>query len=132
MNKFSSYTYLMLLILAVEIFIALYVRDSFIRPYFGDFLATIFVYTLIRAFATSNFYKALLVSLLISYGVEFLQAIDILSLVGIRSNTVLATVAGTSFDWGDMLAYTLGGIAIVFFEIKINHLKLRKNETIGK
>ena len=119
----SVYGYLMILLLVVETGIALFVRDAFIRPYFGDFLATILVYSILRTFSMMNVSKSLLISVLISYTVEIFQAVDVLTMVGLKSNEIVSTVAGTSFDWGDILAYTLGGISILLFEHKINNTK---------
>ena len=42
------YSVAFLLIFATEIFIALYVRDDFIRPYVGDMLATVPIFILSR------------------------------------------------------------------------------------
>lgn len=110
-------------ILTVEICIALFVRDAFIRPYFGDFLATILVYVTIRGFTNFSVRKALIISLLISYLVEIFQAVNVLGITGLSSNKTVSVIMGSSFDWGDMLAYTIAGVSIFLFELKINHFK---------
>lgn len=110
-------------ILTIEICIALCVRDAFIRPYFGDFLATILVYVAIRGFTNVTVSKSLIVSLLISYLVEIFQAVNVLDFTGLSSNKTVSVIMGSSFDWGDMLAYTIAGASILLFELKINHFK---------
>lgn len=110
-------------ILIVEICIALFVRDAFIRPYFGDYLATILVYVAIRGFTNLSVLKSLIVSLLISYLVEIFQAVNVLGITGLSSNKTVSVIMGSSFDWGDMLGYTIAGASILLFELKINHLK---------
>lgn len=109
-------------ILFIEVCIALFVRDAFIRPYFGDFLATILVYVAIRGFTTISIRKSLILSLLISYIVEILQAVNVLAFTGLNSNEAVSVIMGSSFDWGDMLAYTIAGFGIYLFEQKINHV----------
>lgn len=110
-------------ILTIEICIASFVRDAFIRPYFGDFLATILVYVAIRGFTNFPVYNSLIVSLLISYLVEIFQAVNVLGITGLSSNITVSVIMGSSFDWGDMLAYTIAGASILLFELKINHFK---------
>ncbi|HIB66328.1 MAG TPA: DUF2809 domain-containing protein, partial [Phycisphaerales bacterium] len=39
-----TYLVLTLLLLAVEVYIGLYVRDSFIRPFVGDMLVVVLLY----------------------------------------------------------------------------------------
>ncbi|MFT6203697.1 MAG: hypothetical protein ACI9V1_001223 [Spirosomataceae bacterium] len=111
-------------ILAVEVCIALFVRDAFIRPYFGDFLATILVYVAIRGFTNLNIHKSLIISLVISYVVEIFQAIDVLGFTGLNSNEAVSVIMGSSFDWGDMLAYTIAGLSTYLCEQQINYSKM--------
>lgn len=111
-------------ILAVEVCIALFMRDAFIRPYFGDFLATILVYVAIRGFTSFSVRNSLIISLIISYSVETLQAVNVLDFIGFNSNEAVSVIMGSSFDWGDMLAYTVAGLSILLFENKISHSKI--------
>ena len=39
-----------IVLLLLEIFIALFMRDSFVRPFLGDFLVVILLYMIIRSF----------------------------------------------------------------------------------
>lgn len=48
------YAAVFILLLFVEIMIALYVHDSFVRPYLGDVLAVVVVYCFIRIFITGR------------------------------------------------------------------------------
>jgi hypothetical protein len=95
-------------LLLLEIFIALFMHDRFVRPYAGDFLATIFVYCLLRSFVRVSAGWLVGVALAISYLIEGLQYINLLGLLGWHSR-VARVVFGSHFEWGDMLAYTLGG-----------------------
>ena len=95
-------------LLLLEIFIALFMHDRFIRPYAGDFLATIFVYCMLGSFVRASVWQLVGVALAISYIIEGLQYINLLGRLGWHSR-VARIVFGSHFEWGDMLAYTLGG-----------------------
>jgi len=107
------YLIISLLLLIVEITIALYVNDQFIRPILGDYLAVILLFYLLATFLRISLNKIAFISLSISYIIEGLQFIHVLELLGLENNTVLKIVFGTSFSWMDMLAYTLGALTVV-------------------
>ena len=48
-----AYAFATLIIFLIEVLIALYVRDAFVRPFGGDILAVILVYTGLRAVTPS-------------------------------------------------------------------------------
>jgi uncharacterized paraquat-inducible protein A len=50
MKKRFFYIISFLLIFCIEVLIALYVRDNFIRPYVGDMLVVVLVYSFVRIF----------------------------------------------------------------------------------
>lgn len=117
MLRFNArYCWLALGLLLTEILIALWVRDGVVRPYGGDFLATIFVYCLLRGVARARVGPALTAALLLSYLIEGLQYLEVLSRLGWQHSRVLRVVLGSHFAWGDMLAYTLGAAAVLAIE----------------
>ncbi|WP_341227877.1 DUF2809 domain-containing protein [uncultured Arcticibacterium sp.] len=120
-----NYFLLFVTILLVEVFIALYVHDSFIRPFFGDFLASIFVYLGLKSIFSMPVKAAAIFSLLLSYLVETLQYFNFLESSGLHSNKFFRIVLGTSFAWEDILAYTLG-IGLVLLVENYTKLKLSK------
>jgi hypothetical protein len=111
----SKYILLTLLLLVIEITIAVFVHDQFIRPFFGDFLAVIFVYCGLRIFR-QNILKTALISLFIAYFIEILQYFKFIEITGLIKYKVLAILIGNSFSWLDMLAYTLGFVFILLIE----------------
>jgi hypothetical protein len=111
----SKYILLTLLLLVIEITIAVFVHDQFIRPFFGDFLAVIFVYCGLRIFK-QNILKTALMSLFIAYFIEILQYFKFIEITGLIKFKMLAVVIGNSFSWLDMLAYSLGFVFIVLIE----------------
>jgi hypothetical protein len=111
----SKYILLTLLLLVIEITIAVFVHDQFIRPFFGDFLDVIFVYCGLRIFK-QNILKTALMSLFIAYFIEILQYFKFIEITGLIKFKMLAVVIGNSFSWLDMLAYSLGFVFIVLIE----------------
>lgn len=98
--------------------IALYVKDSIIRPYGGDFLVVILLYYLVRAFWKGTPFPIALAVLLFAYTVEILQYFKIVNLLGLQGNRLAEIIIGTGFSWWDMLAYTLGILTVYFLDNK--------------
>jgi hypothetical protein len=112
-----KYLFITIVIFLIEVFIALFVKDSFIRPFFGDFLATILVYTgLMIFFSKRHYFNIAVISLLFSYFIEILQYFRFVHVTGLSKYKVLSLLLGTSFSWWDMLAYTAGFIFILICE----------------
>lgn len=117
MLKFNSrYFVLAILILIIEISIAIYVHDSFIRPYIGDLLVVIFIYCFLKSFVSLSTSNAALYVLLFSYFVEALQYFRIVQHLGFQRNNLARIIIGTSFDWKDILMYTIGIVTVVIIE----------------
>ncbi len=117
MIRFNKWYFILaLLFFIVEVLIALYVHDSFIRPYFGDFLVVFLVYFAVYSVIESKRWKIALGVLLFAYGVETLQYFHFADRLGLSGNAVARTVIGTGFEWYDILAYTLGVAVILFIE----------------
>ena len=119
--KFSlKYLLLFILLLFTEIFIALYVHDRFIRPYFGDVLVVVLIYAFIRIFFSENSKKVikkiaigcLIFACLIEIG-QYFHLVDILGLGHIK---IARIIIGTGFTWWDILAYLGGYIMILLME----------------
>ena len=104
------YALLTLTLFAVEICIALFAHDNFVRPYLGDVLVVILIYCAVRVVFPHRpkpYWLALGV-FLFGCAVEGLQAIHIVDLLGVGHIPLLVTVIGTSFSWGDILCYFVG------------------------
>lgn len=99
-------------LLAIEVVIALFVRDDLIRPYVGDVLAVGLVYSALRASTRLSFAAALALTLTIAFLVELAQAFGLLGALGLAENQIARTVLGGVFDWYDLAAYLAGGVII--------------------
>jgi len=104
-----------LVILAAEVCIALFVRDTFIRPYGGDILAAVFVYCLARLlFPQARGWLAGAVFALCC-AVELAQSVDAVALLGLSESAFLSVLCGRTFDVADILCYAVGcALAWVF------------------
>ena len=101
----KRYAAISFILLAVEIWIALYVHDSFVRPYLGDVLVTILLCCLCRA-VLPKFQPAVPV-FLFAVAVEFTQRLGLVKMLGLQ-RTIFAVILGTSFSWIDILCYGAG------------------------
>ncbi len=105
-----------ILLFLIEVGIALYIHDDFIRPYMGDVLVVLLLYCFIQSFFTFSVKATAVVVLLFSFTIEFLQYIHIVEKLGLQKYAIARTVLGTSFSWIDLLCYTIGVILIVLIE----------------
>lgn len=110
-----------LVLFGIEALIALFVHDSFIRPYLGDVIVMSVLYCFLRTVLPIRIWKKLHTHrcswwIVILFGfavmVERLQGIHIVELLGLSGSAAASTMIGTSFDWGDMLCY-LSGCAVL-------------------
>lgn len=100
----------------IEVCIALFVRDSFVRPVLGDVLAVMLVYCMVLAVIDLRPVAAALFAFAVGIVVELMQYADALSLLGLQNNPVARIVLGTTFSWGDIVAYWVGAVICVAAE----------------
>lgn len=105
-----------ILIFLVEIIIALYVHDNIIRPYAGYFLVVILIYCFLKSFLHIPVIPTAFSVLLFSYCVETLQYFHLVKKLGLQNSKFARIVIGTSFEWIDIIAYTLGIAFTIFIE----------------
>jgi hypothetical protein len=108
-----GYAIAALALLAVELLIALFVKDSFVRPYLGDVLAVILVFMAIRAMFAAGPWTAAAIALSVAVVIELGQLVGILHILGLAHHQWLRVVLGTGFDVRDLLAYAIGALIAV-------------------
>jgi len=111
----------------IEVVVALYVRDRFVRPHLGDTLAVLLVYCGLRATTRIAVFPAAAAAFAVAALVELGQLVGILDLLGWRDSALARTLLGTGFDWMDFLAYAAGAGAAVVAE-----RMLRRRSRIGR
>ena len=115
-----KYFVLFLLLLVTEILIALYAHDRFIRPYFGDFLVVMLVYCFVKSFLSTPVIATGIAVLLFAYAIEVGQYFHLADALGLQPHSAWRMMIGSSFEWSDMVAYTLGVLFIILIEKKWN------------
>ncbi len=115
-NKRSFYLAMTVFWLAVEVVIACYVHDRFIRPYVGDVLVVVVVYCFVRIWVPQGVRLLPLYVFLFAAGVEVLQYFHLVELLGVGNNTFLRVVLGSVFDLKDILCYGIGCVFLEGFE----------------
>ena len=108
MNIRCRYGLLAAATLVIEVLIALFVRDSFIRPYVGDVLVIFLLYFSVRILIPQKCRLLPLWIFLFAFGVEWLQSINIVALLGLDNIPFFNILVGTVFDWWDVLCYAIG------------------------
>lgn len=128
MLRFNKKYFLFTAILfVVELLIALFVRDSFVRPYLGDYLVVFLIYCAVRTVLDAPVINVAIGVLLFSYAVEVLQYFQIVNNLGLQNNTIAKTVIGYGFEWIDLVAYTMGILTILALERVILNRRKKDN-----
>lgn len=118
-EKRAVYIVLTILLLTVEVLIALFVHDRIVRPYIGDMLVVVVIYTFVRIWIPDGLRLLPLYVFLFATGVEILQYFNLVELLGVSDNRFLRILLGTSFDWKDILCYAAGAVLVWTVERKI-------------
>lgn len=122
----KTYFLLTILLFCTEVFIALFVHDNFIRPYFGDVLVVILIYCFIQTFFNLSKTKTAIYVLLFAFLIETLQYFNFITFLGLEKNKVAKTVIGNSFSFHDLLAYVVG----ILITLGIEKIVSKKKETL--
>jgi hypothetical protein len=120
--KFNkSYFFLTIILFLIEVLIALFVKDSLIRPFVGDVLVVCLIYCFLRMFLNFSHLKIALGVLIFACLIEVSQYFDFVKLLGFENNRVISIVLGRTFELADFAAYFAGFLLVLFFE------KIRQN-----
>ena len=80
-KKRVYYALITLFLLVIEVLIALFVHDKFIRPYIGDVLVTVLICTFLRIFIPKGVKLLPLYVFIFAAGVEVMQYFDIVEIL---------------------------------------------------
>ncbi|MDV3456812.1 DUF2809 domain-containing protein [Sphingomonas sp. HF-S4] len=116
MRLHRGYALLALALFLIEVGIALFVRDRFVRPYLGDTLAVILVYATLRAGFRIDVLRAVAIALSIAVTIELAQLIRLLDMLGLEHNRIARIVLGYGFELKDLAAYAAGALLVVAAE----------------
>ena len=125
MKKRILYAVATLFLLLIEVIIALYVHDDFIRPYVGDVLVVIVIYTFIRIIVPEKCRLIPLFLFVFASGVELLQLANIVEILGVADNKFLKILIGSVFDIKDIVCYAVGCVILCMYE----WVRVRRHDT---
>lgn len=121
MNKsFFNIKYLIFFIFTflIEVIIALFINDKIIRPYIGDILVIVLMYSFIKIFVKKEIRILPMYLFVFATSVEITQYFNILRILGLENNRIISIILGSTFDIKDVLCYLAGTIILIIWENK--------------
>ena len=107
----------------IEVMIAAFVHDSFIRPIFGDVLVVILIYFFVRMVTRIEHIPAILGVFIFACIVEVAQYFKLINYLHLQDSTLVRTVLGTTFNVIDFFAYFTGALILFLTPILLQLLK---------
>ncbi len=105
------------MLFAIEVAIALFVHDNFIRPFVGDVLVVMLICAFLRLFIPEKIKLLPIFATAFAVTVEVLQYFDFVKILGLENNLVISTALGRTFDIKDIICYIVGGATFFVAEI---------------
>ncbi|KPU44743.1 hypothetical protein OXPF_18290 [Oxobacter pfennigii] len=127
MIKNFKYILAFLILLMIEVIIALFVKDNFIRPYAGDILVVILMYTFIKGIVKKPIHFLPIYLFIFSALIEAAQYFRIVDILGLRDNKLISTIMGTSFDIKDIMCYLAAAVILILWEAYEKNLILKSS-----
>lgn len=100
------------MLLIIEVLIALFVHDRFVRPYVGDVLVVMVLYFLVRVFLPEGCRWLPWIIFVFAAGVELLQYFNLVELLGLSDNRFMRILLGSVFDFKDIVCYGVGCVML--------------------
>ena len=116
-KKRLGYLVATIALLGIEVLIALFVRDAFVRPYVGDVLVVVVIYTFVRIFVPGKVRLLPVYVFLFAAFVESLQAVHIVELLGLEDHRFFSILIGSTFDVKDIICYAAGCALLGGYEL---------------
>ncbi|MEJ2544658.1 MAG: DUF2809 domain-containing protein [Calditrichaceae bacterium] len=110
-------------IFLIEVMIAAFVHDSFIRPIFGDVLVVILVYFFVRMVTNIDHIPAIIGVFIFACIVEFGQYFKLINYLQLQDNSLARTVLGTTFNVTDFFAYLAGALILFLSPVVFSIIK---------
>jgi len=120
-----SYAVWFFALLLVEILIALFVKDRFVRPYVGDMLVTVLLCCLARVAFPTGMPALPLYVFAFAAAVELGQYFDLVALLGLEHSKFFSTLLGRTFSLPDLFCYAAGCLLFQVLDriIRRNHIE---------
>jgi hypothetical protein len=117
-----TYAALFVIIFLIELYIALYVHDDFVRPYIGDVFVTALICCFCRIFFPKGIRLLPVYVMIFATAVETAQYFNVVTLLGLQDNALACTLIGTSFSHIDLVCYAVGCALFWAAEAAVLHL----------
>ncbi|HEY0427434.1 MAG TPA: DUF2809 domain-containing protein [Pyrinomonadaceae bacterium] len=117
----KKYLFLTAAIFVVEVCIALFIKDTIVRPFVGDALVVILIYCFFKIFLDVSYWKIAPGVLFFACCIEVLQYFDYVALLHLENNRAISVILGRTFELMDFAAYFAGFLFIILIE-KLNDL----------
>ena len=132
-KKRIRYSIIFSIIFIIEVLIAIFLKNGFIRENVGDILVVPCIYSLLRILVPQKIRILHLYVLLFSILVEFLQLLNITTILA-NNNKILRIVLGGTFDIKDIISYTIGYLLILLVRwiLKNYRRNLDESKTVFK
>jgi len=126
-TKRLFYFVLFIGLLITEVCIALFVHDSFVRPYLGDALVTLLICAFCRMFIPQGVRLLPVYVFLFAAVVEMAQYFQVVKLLGLESSRFFTILLGTTFSVYDLICYAAGCIAAFAISIVADYVLNKTN-----
>lgn len=107
-NLRLRYALAALTLFGLEVAIALFAHDQFLRPFVGDVLVVVLIYCAVQTLILRPPARVALGVLLFACTIEALQGVDYARWLGADRIGWISVVLGRTFSWDDFLAYFCG------------------------
>lgn len=128
MKKRIIYAIVTAVLVAAEVLIALYVHDSFVRPYLGDMIVVWAVYCAVRVVVPKKCRMLPLYVFLFAACVEVMQLFDLAEVLGLGNKRFFRILLGSVFDAADIVCYAAGCLVLGGHELAV--WKRRENRIV--
>lgn len=122
-----KYLSVFFILFMIEVIIALFIKDKVIRPFIGDILVIILMYTFIKGVIAKPVKYLPLGLFIFASGVETAQYFRIVEILNLQHNKFASIVIGTTFDFKDILCYFAAMVILMVWE-KIQAKKSKNGE----
>jgi predicted membrane channel-forming protein YqfA (hemolysin III family) len=109
----------------IEVIIALFVHDSFVRPYLGDVIVVAVIYSFVRIIVPQGCKLLSLYIFIFAAAVEILQYFNLAKLLGVSNNRFMRILLGSTFDISDIVCYFVGCTLLFLIDYFVLNRKKR-------
>ncbi|WP_331665956.1 ribosomal maturation YjgA family protein [Lacrimispora sp.] len=105
-----------IMVFIIEVLIAAFVNDKFIRPYVGDVLVVVLIYCFIRSFVKMEVKLLPLYIFIFAVLTEVGQYFHLAKLLGLSDYKIARIIIGSTFDFKDIACYLAGCAGLFLYE----------------